>query len=296
LRRRTFSQLSADEFAERAKSFAALKGLEELRLEGGNRPVVHGLLPSPHTNMRVSGFERGRSVPALVFTLLVEARADGLYRPAEREDCEGWARRETKARPRVGRNPRQVLACEDRSVFCVESVSERPFETCEVCAVGAAAGKDRREGLRLEEAGEVLPGVAQRRMRRWMGHEIHLHEVVKRRGPKRPGERAKVAPQGVLDPDEVGVGVDRKALFGREASVASEERRKSRAGGFLNREGSGDPLRIADQPPEPALEPADFELRIVHAAALLSRARGSHVRARPRRRVHETLGSCRPTQ
>ena len=230
MRRRTFSHLAGDAFAEGAKSFAALKGLEELRLEGGDRPVVDGLLPSPHANVRVFAGSRAGGVSQISSSLSWSKRSRTVCtgQRSERTARDGLVLKR-RPDPRVGRNTRQVLACEDRSVFCVEGVGERPFETREVCAVGAAAGKDRREGLRLEEAGEVLPGVAQRRMRRWMGHEIRLHEVVKRRGPERLGECAKVVPQGVLDPNEIGVGVDRKAIFGRKASVASEERRKSRA-------------------------------------------------------------------
>ena len=209
--------------AQRAKVFPALELPKELRLEGGDLPVVDGLLSPPHTEVCVSGFEGRWGVPARLLALPVEALAHAVDGPAQREDHEGRARSEVESRPCVGGQPRQVLARQHRSIVRVEGLGEGPLEAREICSVGAAPGKNPGEGFCLEEMLKRSSGVAQRRMGRRMGQEVGLHQVVERGGAKRPGEGAEVAAQGVLDPDKIGMGVDPETVLRREPPVSPQQ-------------------------------------------------------------------------
>jgi len=170
-----------------------------------------------------SGFKGRRGVPAHLFGLPVEALAHAVDGPAQREDREGRARPEVESRPRVGGDPRQVVARQHRSIVRIEGLGEGPLEAREICSVGAAPRKNPGEGFRLEELVKRFSGVAQRRMGRRMGQEVGLHQVVERGGAERPGEGAEVAAQGVLDSDKVGMGVDPETVLRREPPVSPQQ-------------------------------------------------------------------------
>jgi len=273
VRGRSGARLAGYALAERAKILATLKRLEEFRLEGWDRTVVDRLLSPPHEHMGLRGLEHGRRVPGPLFVLVIEALADGVNGKAKSQDREGGAGVETQAPPGLRRYGGELLALENWSIPCVKGVAKRPLEARKVCAVGAMPREDRRKGLRLEEARQKPARVAERGMRGRMGHEIGLDEVVEGSRTQSSGEGPKVPTQAILDPEEVGVRVHTQAIFRRKTAVAAEEPRERHLGLFLGCQGGGDPLRFADEPPKPSLEPAESKFgRFAHPLPLLPRA------------------------
>ena len=77
--------------------------------------------------------------------------------------------------------------------------------------------------------GQVRSGVPQRRARRWVHHQVGLHEVVEGLGTERARHRAEVVAQAVVEPREIGVRVHRQPIDGRQSAVATDERGELRA-------------------------------------------------------------------
>jgi len=219
---RSGARLAGYAFAERAKIFATLKHPEEFRLEGWDRTVVDRFLSPPHAQVGLRGLEHGRRVPGRVFSLVVEALADGVNGKAKSQDRKGGAGVETQAPPGLRSYGRELLASEDRGIPRVKRVAKRPLQAREVCAICAMARKDRRERLCLEKARQKPARVAERGMRGRMHHQIGLHEVVKGGGTQCPGEGTKVPAEALVDAMKVGARVNREAVRRRNAPVAPE--------------------------------------------------------------------------